>query len=435
MDYNDAVRYLNEETTEGIEPDLSRITLLCEKLGNPEKAFRAIHITGTNGKTTTARMVDSVLTDAGFKSGYYTSPHLVSYTERFTANGRYITEKRFARLVEDIAPLIAEVNSTIENMITQFEALTAIAFTYFREENVDCAVVEVGMGGSWDATNLIDSDVAVITNVALEHTDRLGETITEIAKEKSGIIKRSASVVTAAGQQDVLDIIQERCEEQDARLYVAGRDFAVDIKKSDSGKGQIIDVRTIDKTYRNIDLALVGKHQATNAATAVVAAELFLKKNKPEALDGLGTAISTAISQVSSPGRLEVVGTRPLIVLDGAHNPAAAVRLRESLEGDFEYDRLILVLGMLGDKDTGGILDILIDKADTIIATQSTSYRAMSAKTLGEAIERRHRPVKVCGSVKDAIASARTSAGPEDMILITGSIYTIGEAKECLGNG
>lgn len=436
MDFRAALRYLNEETTEGIRPDLSRITLLCEMLGDPQKDFKSIHITGTNGKTTTARMIESILTGAGLKTGFYTSPHLSSYTERIKANGKHISEEDFARLIERTAPLIQEVNEQSEERVTQFEALTALAFQYFSDKRLDCAVVEVGMGGSWDATNLVDGKVALITNVELEHTDRLGDSIEQIAREKAGIIKKGADVVMAVKQPSVLDILAARCKQQDARLFLSGRDFKVDVVGHSLSNGtQTLNVTALQDEYDNIRLDLIGRHQAENAGMAVVASELFINAYSHRYISVLKKAVPEALSRASSPGRLEVLASDPMIVLDGAHNPAAAARLRESLEKDFDYDRLILVLGILADKDVDGILDALLEKADVVVATASNSYRAFPAEELGRAIEKRSKDVTICDSVAQAVTKAKGLAGKNDMILITGSIYTIGEAKEHIRGG
>lgn len=433
MNYRQAVEYLNNETTEGIEPDLSRITLICRLLGNPQHRFPVIHITGTNGKTSTARMINGILSASGVRTGTYTSPHLISYTERYLIDGRPIAEDTFAGYVRDLVPRIEKVNEKCEGRVTQFEALTAIAFLHFASERVDCAVVEVGMGGGWDATSVVRPDVAVITNVALEHTDRLGTTVEAIAAEKAGVIKKGCSVVTSATQPAVQDVLTKRSAGVGAPVFLLGRDFQVRTHADASNSRQDIDISGVVHKYQDVRLTLVGGYQATNAADAVVAAELFLKRRRPDMLASLPQAVRRSLAAVRSPGRLEIISRRPVLVLDGAHNPAGAEELAGALKANFKYDRLVLVLAVLADKDVDGIVAALAPLADQIISTQALADRAMSAADLAVII-RRHAgaPVLESGSVAEAITHARDMAGPEDLILITGSLYTVGESKTAL---
>lgn len=433
MKYREAVEYLAAETTEGIKPDLSRITMLCDLLGEPQFAFPVIHITGTNGKTSTARMISSIMQAGWLYAGVYTSPHLVSYTERVTVNGVPMPEQAFADELELLIPLMEQVSETTGSAVTQFEALTALAFSYLSKQELDVAIIEVGMGGSWDATNVVMADVAVVTNVALEHTDRLGTTVEAIANEKSGIIKPGCDVVTAADQPSVLSIIKERAAEVDADLYTYGNDVFIGSEEKLAGGGHEFSLKGILGMYEDIQLHLIGGHQMINAALATAASELFLKRRRPDLLEGLGEMVREGLANAESPGRLEVAGERPLLVLDGAHNPAGAFRLAEALKEDFDYDRLVLVLAVLADKDVDGIVSALVPQAGAVIVTQADAERALPAADL-ERIVTKHTSAQVStsSSVAMAIEKAKTLAKPDDLIVVTGSLYTIGEAKQAL---
>jgi dihydrofolate synthase/folylpolyglutamate synthase len=373
-------------------------------------------------------MTADILTAARVKAGLYTSPHLVSYTERFVMNGKPITESDFAGLVDYVRPFIATVNKTGgTGDVTQFEALTAMAMAWFSKMKAEAVVVEVGMGGRWDATNVVHADVAVITNIALEHTERLGNTIEAITGEKAGIIKSGSKVITGADQPEALRIIQEQSVMAGVRPLIDGRDFEV-IEDGCAGGKRLISVRTRKDTYKDVLLPLRGQHQALNAALAISAAEALLDilGQDKRAID---RAVRAGLAKATSPGRLETISEKPLVVLDGAHNPAGAQRLAAALKNEYEYDRLILVLGVLADKDVEGIVGAIAPAADAVITAAPAYYRAMPAVELAAKVAARCGNVTHADSVAAALAEAKRQAGPKDMILVTGSLYTVGEVK------
>lgn len=433
MDYLKAVGYLDAETAEGIKPDISRMTNMCRDLGHPEASFRVIHVTGTNGKTSTARIIRSILSGLGFKTALYSSPHLVSYTERMSIDGDEISEEEFAAVLEHITPAIDDTNRAgLGGIITQFEALTAMAFSWFASRDVDVAVVEVGMGGRWDATNVVKPDVAVITNISLEHIDRLGTTIEAITGEKAGIIKYGSTVVTGVDQPSALAIIKEQCSQAGADLKVFGRDF--DLQEAEIGLDGLryLTIKGLRRIYPGVPLALKGFHQAINATIATAAAEAFLNKSPDVETFSFGETLARVLPKADSPGRLETAAKNPLLVLDGAHNPAGAETLAAALRNEFEYDRLILVLAVLEDKDAAGIVRVLGPLANRVITAAAQSPRAMDADSLAGLAEEYADNVSVASSIAEALVQASREARPGDMILATGSLYTVGEAREAL---
>jgi dihydrofolate synthase/folylpolyglutamate synthase len=433
MTYLEAVGYLNTETAEGIKPDISRMSKMCRDLGHPEKSFHVIHVTGTNGKTSTARMISAILSGLGFKTALYTSPHLVSYTERMSIDGVEITPEEFGVALEAMIPVINSTNRAgLGGLVTQFEALTAMAFSWFAQMSVDVAVIEVGMGGRWDATNVAKADVAVITNIALEHTDRLGTTIEAIAGEKSGVIKNGTTVITGVDQPSALSVIVEQC-----RLQGAGRKFYgldIDLIRSEAAPdgARLLTIKGLHRTYTCIPLNLKGAHQAINAVMAIAAVESLLDHLKDRETFSFGETLTRVIPTITSPGRLETVEKRPQLVLDGAHNPAGAASLAAALKSEFEYDKLILVLAVLEDKDADGIIRTLVPLADRVITAAARSPRALDADKLAEKVERFGKNITAAASVAEALVQARREARADDMILVTGSLYTVGEAKETL---
>lgn len=433
MKYLQAVEYLNTETAEGIKPDISRMTKMCRDLGHPETSFRVVHITGTNGKTSTAKMISAILSGLGFRTALYTSPHLVSYTERMSIDGTEISQEEFAATLKEIIPVINETNQAgLGGIVTQFEALTVMAFKWFEQRQVDVAVIEVGMGGRWDATNVVKSDVAVITNIALEHTDRLGTTIEAIAGEKAGIIKHDTTVITGVNQPSALAIIIEQCRQQGAGRKLYGRDF--DLLRSETGPDgtRFLTIKGLHRIYPSIPMILKGAHQAVNAVIAIAAAESFLDHLPEKETFSFGETLTRVLPDVKSPGRLETVENRPQLVLDGAHNPAGAATLAAALTSEFEYDKLILVLAVLEDKDAEGIIRTLVPLGDRVITTAADSPRALDVDKLAGMVEAFGKNVTAAANITEALNQARREAREDDLILVTGSLYAVGEAKEAL---
>lgn len=438
MTYQEALNYLEKETSEGIKPDLARISYLCHSLGSPQLSYPTIHITGTNGKTTTARLISSILSVPGYKVGVFTSPHLVSYTERMVVEGENIAQTKFAKGIERLIPYFEETNRRCrDGRLTQFEALTALAFLFFQDEKVDCAVVETGMGGSWDATNMVKAKVALITNVSLEHTDRLGNTVEEIAFEKAGIIKKDSTVITGVKEENLLRIIEGKCREMDASLKILGRDFNILKRETNSDGSQVLTIKGLYGQYDGLILPLIGFYQAENAALATAVSESFLRQESSSLSYPL---LAEALSKIRSPGRLEIIRENPCLALDGAHNPAGAHQLAKALKSEFRYGKLIVVLSILADKDVEGILRELIPVASTVVVSQNKDPRALEAAKLAEKLDRLTKNEGLSlpeGFVveKDlgkAIELALTRASEKDMVLVTGSLYTVGEAKRHL---
>ncbi len=345
-----------------------------------------------------------------------------------------MTEADFARQMDVLAPVVDEANRETGDPLSYFEISTAMAFLYFREKRVDAAVVEVGMGGVWDATNVVRPDVAVITNIGLDHAAELGPDRAAIAREKAGVIKAGATLITAESDPEMLAIFSERCEQKRVEMKVLGRDFKVLFHVSyglNSGKlGQAFGVQGLLRSYDQLYLPLLGDFHVKNAACAIAAVEAFVKNSTQ--IDAL--QVEQGLANVTSPGRMEVVGRDPLVILDGAHNPDGAEKLASVLANDLDYDELYLVIGILEDKDYREMLDILVPLADTVVVTRSNSQRAAPVETLARIVEVEHKKRCVAvESIGEAVKKAKTLASVSDMICVTGSLYTVGEARDALG--
>ena len=402
-------------------PDLSRITALAELLDNPQRTYPSIHITGTNGKTTTARLITRILCAHGLATGVYTSPHLSSVTERIALCDEDITEEEFAETYEHLSPFLAEVDAHGDERVTYFETLTALAYLWFADKPVDCGVFEVGMGGTWDATSLIDARVAVIREVALDHPE-LGSTVTEVATEKAGIIKPDAIVISHDEPTEAIDVIERRADEVGATVKLRGRDFEISSLTQAVG-GQRLSIRGLHGTYDDLFLPLFGVHQLDNACAAVVAAEAFLNHelSNDEVRDALGG--------VTSPGRLEVVSRHPLVVLDGAHNPDAAVALATALPEAFVWKRLHLVIGVLETKDVAGIVAPLASRTTAAYACANSNPKSLDPEAMRAAGESAGMTANAYASVPHALDAAKANADEDDIILVTGSLYTVADAR------
>jgi dihydrofolate synthase / folylpolyglutamate synthase len=441
MDYQDAVEALYARMPTRMAPSLERITRLAELLDHPERTAPAVHLTGTNGKTTTARMVASLLAAFGVGAGIYTSPHLQDVRERIALADRPISREEFAETWTYLEPFLAEVDRTADQPVTFYEALTILAFTWFAELPVDAQVVEVGMGGTWDATNLVNGEVAVVNRVALDHPE-LGDTPAAVAAEKAGIIKPGATVVSQAQDDDVLEVIAGRAAEMDAHLLVAGRDFGIERRRQAIG-GQLLDLRTPTGVVPDVLVPLHGRHQADNAASALVAVEALLGAH--EGAWGPGTDVPVSgrraldpdtvrggFAAVTSPGRLEVVSRQPLVLLDGAHNPAGARALATALLEEFVVDRRTLVVACLADKDIRGILEGLLPATGRLVVTTNRSPRAAPAERLRKEAEALGVTAEVAPDVPTAVRQAIDDATESEAVVVTGSLYTVGEARELL---
>jgi dihydrofolate synthase/folylpolyglutamate synthase len=413
-----------------IEPTLDRIAALVDILGSPQLTYPTIHIGGTNGKTTTSRMVDSLLFEMGLRTGRFTSPHLESYLERIAINGQPIDPKELIFSFNDISAYLDLMDTKFEHPISFFEAITALAFVAFAEHPVDVGVIEVGMGGLWDATNVVDADVSVIMPIGLDHTEYLGETLTEIAQTKAGIIKEGGFVVLAQQEPECAVELLKQAALVGADVAREGIEYSV-VSRSVAVGGQLLTIQGAKELYSDIYIPLHGKHQASNAAAALVAVEAFFGD---QALDI--EAVRAGFANVTSPGRCEVVHRDPTIILDAAHNPHGAAAIADTIQSEFTFDEVIGIFAPMGDKDVRGILLELEQVMDLVIVTANTSPRAMKVSELERIAVEIFGAERVfsAGTVSEAIDKAvKDSVRPlsEDTIgiLITGSVVTVGEAR------
>jgi dihydrofolate synthase/folylpolyglutamate synthase len=417
-----------------LEPSLDRIQALTELMGDPHRAYQVVHLTGTNGKTSTARMVDALVRARGLRTGRFTSPHVESMTERISVDGEPLDEESFVQAYLDVAPFLDLVDADQPHPLSFFETVVGMAFAAFADAPVDVAVVEVGMGGSWDATNVVEAQVSVVTPIALDHAEYLGDHAGTIAREKAGIIKAGATVLVAEQSDDVLAVLAERAREVGARLLREGVDFGV-VHRAAAVGGQVVTLRGLHGQYDEVFLPLYGEHQAHNAALALAAAEaLTVDEPLSEEL------VREALGDVTSPGRLEVVRRGPTVVLDAAHNPHGAAAVVEAVRDSFIFDPLVGVVGVMADKDAEGMLAELEPIFSEVVCTQSSSPRSLSAEALGEIaadLYGEHR-VRVVPRLDDALETAVTLAetggsGGESIgsggVLVTGSVVTVGEAR------
>ena len=416
-----------------ISPTTERIAALVDILGSPQLTYPTIHVGGTNGKTTTSRMIDSLLFAHGLRTGRFTSPHLETYRERIAINGEPIDPKDLIFAYNDIAAYLDLIDTKFNNPISFFEAVTALGFVAFAEHPVDVAVIEVGMGGEWDATNVIDADVSVLMPIGFDHMEYLGHTLHEIAATKAGIIKEGGFIVLAQQEPEAAKELIRKAAEVGADVVREGIEYCVASRAVAVG-GQLITITGLHDTYGDIFLPLHGKHQAANAASALVAVEAFFG-DQPLDID----AVRAGFAAVTSPGRCEVVHRDPTIILDAAHNPHGAKALAETLAHEFNFDEIIAVVGVFGDKDATGILQELEQIVDHVIVTQSSSTRAMSSGELEKIASTVFGPDRVCEvcDLYAAIDSAVTDATrplSEDTIgiIVTGSVVTVGEARSYL---
>ncbi|MBL1066517.1 folylpolyglutamate synthase/dihydrofolate synthase family protein [Streptomyces sp. 7-21] len=423
-----------------LDPSVVRIEALMDVLGEPQRAYPAIHVTGTNGKTSTARMIDALLAALELRTGRYSSPHVQSITERISLDGSPVPAERFVELYHEIKPYLELVDAQQEYRLSFFEVLTGMAYAAFADAPVDAAVVEVGMGGTWDATNVIDGRVAVITPIALDHTSRLGTTPEQIAGEKSGIIKPGATVILAQQQVEAAAVVLRRAAEVDATVAREGLEFGV-LSREIAVGGQLLTLRGLGGEYPDVFLPLHGEHMAHNAAVALAAVEAFLGVGQDgRALDA--DVVREAFGSVTSPARLEVVRTSPTVILDAAHNPAGARAAASAVSEAFGFSRLIGVVGTSADKDATGLLEAFEPLFTEVVVTRNASHRAMdpdalAALAVGVFGEER---VRVEPRLDDALDAAVSLAEEEHEyagagVLVTGSVITAGEARLLLRGG
>src|SRR5689334_4280177 len=418
--------------------DMQKIRDLMDVLGSPQRAYPAIHLTGTNGKTSTARMIDALLRAHGLHTGRYTSPHLETVRERISLDGEPISEEALVATYNEVEPLAELIDSRVAEPLTYFDMTTAMAYAAFADAPVDVAVVEVGLGGEDDATNVLEAGVCVITPIGLDHTEWLGDTIEDIAWAKAGIIHKGATVITAVQTEEAMRPLLERCVEMGATLAREGSEFGVAQRDLAVG-GQLLTLQGLGGVYDEVFLPLFGAHQAQNAALALAAVEAFLGAGKGKQLDpGL---VREGFANVDSPGRLERVRSAPTILLDGAHNPHGMAATVSALEEEFAFRHLVAVVAVLADKDVTGLLDLLEPIAARIVVTQNSSPRSMPLHELAQvAIEIFGEDrVTVAPTMPDAIEEAVVLAESDTDgelsgigVLITGSIVTVADARKLL---
>ena len=423
MRFADALARLDARQPESMpEPSLDRIRAIAELLDEPQLTFPTIHVTGTNGKTTAARVAASVACAHGLTTGLFTSPHLLSVTERLSVCGQDITQTEFAEEWEHLEPFLRVVDEQGPVAVTYFEAVTALAYLWFADKPVGLGVFEVGMGGSWDATNLVDGQVAVITPIGMDHVAELGPTLADIAGEKAGILKDGGTAILREQDPVAADVLARRAAAVGSTPRWEGKDWEVEERLLAVG-GQSFVLRGLFETYEDLYLPLFGEYAVHNAAAGVVAVEALTG----QALDP--DALREGLAAVRSPGRLEVVGREPLVVLDGAHNPEGAQALAEAMRESFRWERLHLVVAMSANKDLAGIAGALAPLADDVVVTRNDSVRSADASVVAAAFG---GEVERASSVADAIEIVRRAAGPDDVVLVTGSLYTVADAERAL---
>ena len=420
-----------------LEPSLDRIQAFTELLGDPQSSFRLIHLTGTNGKTSTSRMIDTLLRALELRTGRFTSPHVERMTERISIDGEPLTDEEFVRAFNDVAPYTHLVDDDQEHPLSFFETVVGMAYAAFADAPVDVAVVEVGMGGSWDATNVADADVAVVLPIAVDHAQYLGDSPVAIAEEKAGIIKPGSIAVLAQQSPEVAELLMSRAAEVGATVAREGVEFGV-VSRVPAVGGQVLSLQGLRGRYDEVFLPLYGAHQAQNAAVALAAVEAFAGE---QPLDE--EIVRAAFAEVTSPGRLEIVRRSPTVVLDAAHNPHGAEALGAALEDSFTFSPLIGVLGVMTDKDHEGLLAALEPHLAHVICSQNSTARALPAGRLAEAARAvfGEDRVSVATRLADAIdqAAALAEAGEafgsplgSGAVLVTGSVVTVGEARSLL---
>ncbi len=423
-----------------INPTNERMQALVELLGDPQRNYRSIHLTGTNGKTSTARMVDELLREFGLRTGRYTSPHLTSVTERIVIDGAPVSDRTFAEGYRELEPYIAEIDRRFDTPLSFFEIVTALAYSIFADAPVDVAVVEVGLGGTWDNTNVIDAEVAVVTPIGLDHTQYLGDTVLRIAAEKAGIIKPDAVAILAAQPPEAAAELLRRATEVQAAVAREGLEFGV-VERRIAVGGQFLTLQGLGGIYEELFLPLHGAFQAQNAACALAAVEAFFGADANSGALDIET-VRAAFAAVRSPGRLEPIRSAPTMLLDAAHNPAGLMASLEAVAEAFQFRRIVAVVGVMADKDAGGMLELLEPAVDELVVTQNASPRALPADELAGAA------VPIFGSdrvtveprLDDALeAAVRIAEDTGDDVLsgtgvlVTGSVVTVGEARTLLG--
>lgn len=426
MEFLEAMEYVRGLAKFGFNFGLGRIEELLRRLGSPHLGLDIIHVGGTNGKGSTIAMLSAILQEAGWRVGTFTSPHLHSYTERFRINGVNIPEDTCAALISEICPHLDSMVAEGFEHPTEFEVATAVAFLYFYREKIDFLILEVGLGGAIDSTNVVKPLVSVITNVAMDHMDYLGHTIREIAGVKAGIIKPGVPVITAA-EGEGLEVIKKVSRENNSPLIKIGQDVTWEHIALSQEKQQFT-IRGRVRVYENLTIYLIGRHQQINAATAVAAAETLLELGVPVS----EKAVRSGLAAARWPARLEIMRREPLVLIDGAHNYDGARALRLALEETFPTRSIVLLIGMLGDKERARVVAELAPLARTVIVTRPNNPRAGNWQELAREAQRYTSEVYVIEDIGKALDKALSLAGQDDLVCVTGSLYMVAEARQLL---
>ncbi len=438
-EYMEALEWIHGLGRFGIKPGLGRVKAMLGLLGNPQQGIRFVHIAGTNGKGSTAVMLASIMRAAGYTVGLYTSPYLLSFTNRMAVNNADIDHGELVRLVNRIKPIVQQLQNDPElGHPTEFEVVTVLAMAYFSASNVDLVVLETGLGGRLDATNIVIPLISIITNISLEHTDILGSTVEEIAFEKAGIVKQGKPLITAAEDQRALGVFKKRCLDlgcpyyrvfpprEASELSVGHR--PVTILKQITEDGQFFDYYGFEKKLPDLFISLRGRYQLLNAATALAAVELLAAEGFVVSDD----AVIKGLAETSWPGRLELLQKEPLVILDGAHNPAAMEKLAEAVPYYYNYERLILLIGILADKDMSTMLKSILPLSDSVVFTRPLLPRAADPQKIADfAVDhfKFNKDYYVIADYRQALDKAFELAEPEDAILVAGSLYTVSDIR------
>ncbi|WP_431867559.1 bifunctional folylpolyglutamate synthase/dihydrofolate synthase [Nocardiopsis eucommiae] len=423
-----------------IDPTLDRVRTVLDLLGDPHRNFRVVHVTGTNGKTSTARMIDALVRGRGLRVGRYTSPHLRTVRERIVVDGEPISQERFVEAYDDIRPFLEMADAMSDVRLSFFEILTVMAYAVFADAPVDVAVVEVGMGGSWDATNVVDGDVAVVTPIGIDHTEYLPDTLDGIAEEKAGIIKPGSVTVMAQQPLPAAEVLLRHAAEVGSTVAREGLEFGVTSREVAVG-GQQVAVKGLTGNYENLFVPLFGEHQASNAAVAIAAVEAFSASEDAAGLDPV--IVGEALAGIDSPGRMEVVRTSPTVIADAAHNPAGMIATVAAVEEAFSFSRLVGVVAIMADKDVEGVLEPLEPLLDEIVVTRNSSPRSLDPAQLADIArqifgeDRVHLAARLDDAIDQAVGLAESGGEFGGTgVLVTGSVVTSGDAVHLLrGSG
>lgn len=430
MNYTEAIEYIQNTSKYGNNTGTKRVEKILDILGNPHKDLKCIHIAGTNGKGSITSMITSILIESGYRVGMYTSPYIEDFEERIQINRENISKDDLAYYTTIVSEAIEKVVSMGWEYPTEFETITCIMFLYYSKKQIDYAVIEVGLGGKSDSTNVIKPLVSIITSISYDHVSILGNTIEEIASEKAGIIKENVPVILYPQQQGAYKVIEKTCKEKGSKLIQIDENLIYHIPNEDFNKSyQLLQIKTNKDEYK-VQLSLLGSHQRMNCAVAIYTIEELMdrgiKITKEDILRGL--------SNVKWPGRLEMLKSNPLVVLDGAHNLDGITKLKESVEHYFRYKKLVLIIGILSDKDVEKMIEIITPMADKIIAVTPNSYRGKTAQELIKIIEKHNKNCEALDEYKEAYIKALDYCDNEDMILICGSLYMIGDMRKIIRN-